>query len=101
MTNEQTKTHEDFVLNVDGTEGIVWAETIKIVERNFPDAIANGILPLGRNTQTKRCTVDGSKADWSKAERVFRLETLGFEEQAVSLVGQYVELAEKQQSQKA
>lgn len=95
MTNEQIKTHEDFVLNENGTEGIVWADTIKIAEKNFPMAVAKGILPLGGNTQTLRRRVDGGKA-----EKVFGMKMIGFEEQITSLVVQYVELAEKQQSRK-
>lgn len=95
MTNEQIKTHEDFVLNENGTEGAVWADTITIATKHFPKAVAKGILPLGGNTQTARRRVDGSKA-----EKVFGLKMIGFEEQIVSLVGQYVELTEKQQIRK-
>ena len=96
MTNEQIKTHDDFVINADGTEGIVWTDSIKIAERHFPMAVEKGILPLGGNTPTLRHRVDGSKT-----ERVFGMKMKGFEEQIVSLVGQYVELAEKQEAQKA
>lgn len=92
MTNEKVKTHEDFVLNADGIEGVVWTDTIKTVEKYFPEAVAKGILPLGGNTQTSRRKIDGSKA-----ERVFGMKMIGFEEQIVSLVGQYVELFEKLQ----
>ena len=95
MTNEQIKGHEDFVLNENGREGIVWTDTIKIAEKHFPTAVAKGILPLGGNTQTLKRRVDGSKA-----EKVFGMKMIGFEEQIVGLVGQYVELAEKQQSRK-
>ncbi|CAD6581198.1 MAG: hypothetical protein ASARMPREDX12_000389 [Alectoria sarmentosa] len=96
MTNEQIKTHEDFILNADGTEGVVWSDAIKIAERHFPEAVAKGILPLGGTTKTAR-----GKADGSKAEKVFGMKMIGFEEQIVSLVGQYVELTEKEQGQKA
>ena len=91
MTNEQIKTHADFLLNGNGTDGVVWTDAIKIAEKHFPEAIAKGILLLGGDTQTIRRRVDGSKA-----ERVFGMKMKGFEEQIVSLVGQYVELAAKQ-----
>ena len=96
MTNKQIKTHEDFVINADGTEGIIWTDSIKIAKKHFPKAVEKGILPLGGATQTLRHRVDGSKT-----ERVFGMKMKGFEEQIVSLVGQYVELAEKQEAQKA
>ena len=95
MTNEHIKTHEDFVVHENGTEGVVWTDTIKIAEKHFPTAVAKGILPLGGNTQTLR-----RKVDASKAEKVFGIKMIGFEEQMVGLVGQYVELAEKQQTRK-
>ena len=96
MTNVQITTHENFLLNANGTNGIVWADAIEITEKHFPMAVEKGILPLGGYTQTLRCKVDGSKA-----ERVFGIHMKGFEEQIVSVVGQYVELAEKQQGHKA
>jgi len=96
MTNEKIQTHEDIILNADDTEGCVWTDTIKIAEKHFPRAVKKGILPLGGNTPTARRRVDGSKA-----ERVFGIKMMGFEEQIVSVVGQFVELAEKAQGQKA
>ncbi len=94
MTNEQIQTHEDFVLNGDGTDGVVWTEALKIAEKHFPEAVEKGVLPLGGNVQAHRRRVDGSKA-----EMVFG-KMMGFEEQIVSLVGQYVELVEKQHGPK-
>ena len=85
MTNEQIMTHEDFVLNADGLQGIIWTNTIKIAEKHFPKAVANSVLPIGGKNQTRRCRVDGSKT-----ERVFGMRMIGFEEQIVSLIGQYV-----------
>lgn len=87
---------KNFILNADGMEGCVWTDMIKIAEKHFPGAVEKGILPLSGNTLTARRRVDGSKA-----ERVFGNKMIGFEEQIVSLVGQFVELAEKAQGQKA
>ena len=95
MTNKEIKTHEDFVLNANGMDGIVWTDGIKIAEKHFSKAVAKGILPLGGNTQTTRRRVDGSKT-----EKVFGTKMIGFEEQIVSIAGQYVELTERQQDQK-
>lgn len=95
MTNAQIKTHEDFVLNENGTEGVVWTDVIAIAKEHFSKAVEEGILPLGGNTQTARRKVDGSKA-----EKVFGLKMIGFEEQVVSLFGQYVELSEEVRSRK-
>ena len=91
LTSDSIKgQHEDFVLNANGTDGIVWNDALKIARKHFPDAVAKGVLPLGGNTQTARRKIDGGKA-----EREFGIQMKGFEEQIVSLVGQYVELAEK------
>ena len=92
MTNEQIRKHEDFVLNGNGTDGIVWTDSLLIARRIFPGAVERGILPLGGNTQTVRRKVDGSRA-----EKVFGIKMRGFEEQIISVVGQYVELAEKKE----
>ena len=68
---------------------VVWDDALEIVKRHFPKAVEKGILPLGGTTPSQKALVDGSKA-----EEVFgRMK--GFEEQVVSLVGQYVELATK------
>ena len=82
MTKEQIKTHEDFVLNADGTDGVVWTDTIKIAEKHFPKAVAKGILPLGGKTPTSRRRVDGSKT-----EKVFGMEMVSFENRLSVLLG--------------
>lgn len=94
VTNEQIKTHEDFVLNANRTEGTVWPDTIKIMEKHFPEAVAKGMLPLGEGTQIARRRIDGSKT-----ERMFGMKMIPFKEQIISLVGQYVELTEAARSE--
>lgn len=95
MTNEKIKGHEDFILNSDGTEGAVWADAITIAKKYFPEAVGKGILPLGGVTETAKRMIDSSKV-----ERVFGIKLMGFEEQMVGLIGQYVELVEKEQGKK-
>ena len=61
MTKKQIKTHEDFVLSANGTEGTVWPDTTKIVVKDFPDAVAKGMLSLGEIPQISRRRIDRNK----------------------------------------
>lgn len=95
MTNEKITGHEDFVLNSGGTAGTDWADGLEIAKKHFPEAVEKGILPLGGETVTAKRMIDSSKV-----ENVFGIKLMGFEEQMLSLVGQYVELMEKEQEKK-
>ena len=98
LTNEKIKGHEDFVLTGSGRDGIEWADALKIAKSHFPDAFEERILLSDKRdnyVQTAKRRLDGSKA-----ERVFGITMRGFEDQVVSLVGQYVALAKREQSRK-
>jgi hypothetical protein len=68
----------------------VWDDAIYIARKHFPEAVAKGILPLGGSTPAQILRVDGSRA-----EKVFGFKYRDFEAQVVSLVGHYVDVAEK------
>ncbi|KAL8850470.1 MAG: hypothetical protein Q9221_004612 [Calogaya cf. arnoldii] len=82
--------NQDFVLTAGGTDGIQWNDAKEIVRRRFPDAVEKGLLPCQGSTETKMMKVDGSKA-----EKIFDFKYKDFEEQIVSIVGQYLEAVEK------
>ncbi|KAL8865710.1 MAG: hypothetical protein Q9198_009195 [Flavoplaca austrocitrina] len=82
--------NQDFILDAGGLEGIRWDDAKEIVKRRFPEAVEKGLLPLQGSSATRDSKVDGSKA-----ERVFGLKYKDFEEQIVSIVGQYLEAVER------
>ena len=70
---------------------VTWAEVEKVVKTLFPKEVENGILPLGGETPDRPMGFDSSKT----TERL-GIEFHGIEEMVKSLVGQYVELVEKE-----
>ncbi|KAL8732651.1 MAG: hypothetical protein Q9166_002626 [cf. Caloplaca sp. 2 TL-2023] len=82
--------NQDFVLTAGGVEGIRWNDAKEIVRRRFPEAVEKGLLPLQGSTETRVMKVDGGKA-----ERVFGFRYKDFEEQIVSVIGQYLDAVEE------
>lgn len=70
-----------------GLKGNQFNDYQEIVRRNFPNAVKNGTLPNNGDQPTKSL-----KLDASKSEAVFGFRFQGYEEQVVSVVGQYLEL---------
>lgn len=68
----------------------MWDDALDIARKHFPAAVQTGILPPGGSTPALKLKVDGSRA-----EKVFGFTYRDFEAQVVSLVGHYVDLAEK------
>jgi hypothetical protein len=79
--------NQSFLAVSEGARGTVWSDAIGIVNRNFPEAVKNGILPNTGSTPTKR-----TKVDASRTERVFGVKFLSYEEQVKSVVTQYLTL---------
>jgi len=89
--NPAVQGNQDFVANSGGLDGgAVWDDALYIARKHFPEAVAKGILPLGGSTPAQILRVDGSRA-----EKVFGFKYRDFEAQVVSLVGHYVDVAEK------
>lgn len=82
--------NQDFILTAGGIEGIQWNDAKEIVRKRFPEAVEKGLLPCQGSTETRVMKVDGSKA-----ERVFGFKYKDFEEQIVSVIGQYLEAVER------
>ncbi|MCJ1248460.1 hypothetical protein MMC30_005678 [Trapelia coarctata] len=78
---------QSFLAVSEGERGTRWEEALDIVRRNFPEAVAKGVLPNNGPIATKR-----TKVDSSRTERVFGIKLQGFEEQVKSVVGQYLDL---------
>lgn len=82
---------ENFILAAGGVEGTVWADAVGIVERHFPQAVKDGVLPLGGRQSTKKIHLDARRT-----EEVFGVEWEGFEQQVVALTRHYLELVDKE-----
>lgn len=79
--------NSSFILNSGGLTGTVWGDAIDIVAKNYPQAVASGVLPNNGVAGTTTCPIDGSKA-----ERTFGFKYLSFEEQVKSVTDHYLEL---------
>jgi nucleoside-diphosphate-sugar epimerase len=85
--NPKISGNESFVAVSEGEKGTVWGESSEIVDRNFPEAVARGVLPNNGPAPTKRTKMDGSRT-----EKIFGFKFLSYEEQVKSVVGQYLSL---------
>jgi len=79
--------NQSFLAVLEGERGTRWEEAIEIVNRNFPEAVKNGILPNNGKALTKR-----TKVDASRTEKVFGFKFQSYEEQVKSVAEQYLEL---------
>jgi hypothetical protein len=70
----------------------VWDDASEIVVRRFPDAVKDGVLPLGGSQATTKVSFNTSKT-----REVLGFEFKGWEEQVVSAAGWYIEVARKMQ----
>lgn len=76
-----------FLLNSGGVDGTIWSDAIKIVAKNFPEAVAAGILPNNGVMGSKRFRLSAKKT-----EETFGMKFLSFEEQVKSITNHYLEL---------
>ncbi|KAH8766491.1 hypothetical protein F5882DRAFT_453011 [Hyaloscypha sp. PMI_1271] len=75
--------NQSFLAVSEGARGTVWSDAIGIVNRNFPEAVKNGILPNTGSTPTKRTEVYASRT-----ERVFGEQVKSVVTQYLTLLGQ-------------
>ncbi|KAH6662296.1 hypothetical protein B0J14DRAFT_525334 [Halenospora varia] len=80
--------NQNFLAMSEGIKGTRWEDTIDIVNRNFPEAVKNGILPNNGHAKTKK-----TKIDASRTEKVFGFKFQSYEEQVKTVVKQYLELS--------
>jgi nucleoside-diphosphate-sugar epimerase len=76
--------------SLDGTR---WEDINGIVEKQFPEAIKKGLVSNEGAQEHVAVRVDAAKT-----EKTFGWKLMGFEEQVKSVVGQYVELVEKEKA---
>jgi len=68
-----------------------WDDTTRVTKERFPEAIEKGLLPNDGKT-----VGISLKSDVSKTEKVLGIKAKTFEQMITDLIGQYVELAEKE-----
>ena len=76
-----------FFLAVSEGSNTKWEDSIDIVKKHFPKAVASGIFPLTGKNPTKRLIFDTKYT-----ERTLGVEFASFEEQVKSVAGHYLEL---------
>ncbi|KAK2591888.1 hypothetical protein QQS21_010412 [Conoideocrella luteorostrata] len=79
--------NQDFLA---AAEGIEWADSFEIVKRRYPKAYAEGVFKFESISKPVTTTAN---VDAGKATRVLGVEFKGFEEQVVSVVDHFLELA--------
>jgi nucleoside-diphosphate-sugar epimerase len=85
--NPKVEGNQSFLAVSEGERGTVWEDAIDIVNRNFPKAVAKGVLPNNLPASTKR-----TKVDSSRTEKVFGFKFQSYEEQVKSIIMQYLTL---------
>lgn len=85
--NPKIEGNQSFLAVSEGERGTRWEEGIKIVNRNFPEAVKRGVLPNNGTAATKR-----TKIDASRTEKIFGWKFQSYEEQVKSVAKQYLEL---------
>ncbi|OAL37396.1 hypothetical protein AYO20_03245 [Fonsecaea nubica] len=78
--------NQNFGVNYD-VNGVKWDDAIDIVKKHFPQAVEQGVFPLGGSQPSSPMPFDASKT-----EEVFGIKFKNFEEQIVSLAGHYIEV---------
>ena len=76
-----------FFLGVSEGSNTKWEDSLAIVKKHFPDAVASGTFPLTGKNPTKRLIFDNKYT-----EKTLGIKFASFEEQVKSVAGQYLEL---------
>lgn len=80
--------YDHFLVSSGGLIGTTFDDAIDIVKARFKEESEQGLFPFGGTQPAKRAFIDSSRT-----ERVFGLNLRDFEEQVMSVVEHYVELA--------
>ena len=84
---------DNFILAANGGDNIEWNDTTEIAREMFPDAVEEGILPLGGYQLSLKTAFDVSNS-----EEKLGIRFKDFEDMVASVVGQYVELAAQERA---
>jgi nucleoside-diphosphate-sugar epimerase len=76
-----------YLISTDGSNGLVWDNAKGIVQKRFPAFVNTGVLPNNGSMPAVKTLLDASKT-----ETVFGFKHVGFEDQVVEVVDQYLQL---------
>ncbi|KAL7910419.1 NAD(P)-binding protein [Trichoderma velutinum] len=81
--------NEDYLASAHPLQRVHWDESFDIIKKHYPKECAEGIFKVDTTERPK--TLD-KIVDSSKAEKTFKFTFKSFEEQILSVAGQYLEL---------
>ncbi|KAL6872836.1 hypothetical protein J3F83DRAFT_713311 [Trichoderma novae-zelandiae] len=84
--------NQDFLAGSHSLEPFDWRDSINIIKKHFPQAVADGVFKF---EGVEQLVTLKTQVDSTKAEKVFGFKFKRFEEQVVSVVGHYLELLGK------
>lgn len=88
--NPAIKGNKNYLCSSGGLDGTTWEDAKDIVRKNFPQAVADGTLPLAGSQPSRPLRFDASET-----EKAFGWTFASYEEQVKSVVGHFLELAGK------
>jgi nucleoside-diphosphate-sugar epimerase len=80
--------NEDYLSSSHSLENVEWAQAFDIIKKHYPKECAEGIFKVDTTERPKTLKV---RVDSTKAEKTFGITFKTFEEQVLSLAGQYLE----------
>lgn len=81
--------NEDYLSNSHSLENMEWEQSFDIIKKYYPKECAEGIFKVDTTERPKTLKV---RVDSSKAEKTFGMTFKSFEEQILSIAGQYLEM---------
>ncbi|GFP57553.1 ketoreductase CTB6 [Trichoderma asperellum] len=81
--------NEDYLSNSHSLENMEWEQSFDIIKKHYPKECAEGIFKVDTTERPKTLKV---RVDSTKAEKTFGITFKSFEEQVLSIAGQYLEL---------
>ncbi|TFB00470.1 hypothetical protein CCMA1212_007711 [Trichoderma ghanense] len=84
--------NQDFLAGSHSLEPFDWRDSIDIIKKHFPQAVADGVFKF---EAVEQLVTLKAQVDSTKAEKLFGFKFKRFEEQVVSVVGHYLELLGK------
>lgn len=81
--------NEDYLSNSHSLENMEWEQSFDIIKKHYPKECAEGIFKVDTTERPKSLKV---RIDSTKAEKTFGITFKSFEEQVLSIAGQYLEL---------
>ncbi|EGR51087.1 uncharacterized protein TRIREDRAFT_56700, partial [Trichoderma reesei QM6a] len=84
--------NQDFLAGSHSLEPFEWSDSVNIIKKHFPQAVADGVFKF---EAAEQLVTFKTQVDSTKAEKMFGFKFKRFEEQVVSVVGHYLELLGK------